>query len=509
MRKTSLKKGVVLNWVNLALNFGTTFLLTPVIIGKLGASGYGMWTLIQSFAGYYGLVNLGLASAMIRFIARDLAKDNPDSLQQTVSTSLSFFSITAILVLAVAACVGDPAAKFFNLSEADASMFAGTLFFCAIAVVCEFFGGLTTALITARERFELLNYLGMGRLIAQTTGILVMLQFKPSTFGLALITSSVGVIALIIGWTMAGRLVPQIRFTWRGASMARLKELLGYGSSTVLMTISNIIRLRIGNLIIARTTGMAAVATFSVASNLVLNMNSVMAASLNVLNPRFTRLDAAGKQEELQKLYRMALFGASTMAGLLGMLLLIFSDRFIMFWLGAKMMGAVPIIQVLTVSYVIALAQGPSWNLMFALSKHHYMARVSVIEAGVVLALGLWFSHLWGAIGFAYATAGALLVSKISIHPLYAAKIAGLSLRSYLAPMVWPLTLTAIFCGLGAGFSVESFLRTHGVVVFLGSAAATTLAYVLLVWLLARKQDYFPAVAMRFFKRSPQQEQSI
>lgn len=503
-KRTGLKTSAILNWISLGLNFAVSFVVTPIIIHKLGSTGFGMWVLIQSFSGYYGLVNLGLASALQRFVSRDLATGDMPSVQATVGTAMMFFSGTGLLVVIAAMTLADGAARFFEINAVDAPAFAATLLFCAIAVVADFFGSIMTTLFTARERFDLSNGLSIGRQLAQATGILLVLFYRPSINAIALVVCSISLVSLLLGWRLAGRLYTEVRLTWRGGRYDRLKELLHYGSSTVLLTISNIVRLRLGNLVIAKTTGLAAVGTFSVASNLVLNMNSIVTSSLNMLNPRFTRLHTQMNMPELQRLYRMALFGASTMACGMGLMMLVFGERFIVFWVGKEFLPSVPILHVLTIAYVFALAQAPSWNLMFALAKHHFMARVTIAEAAGIVVLGLWLSHRYGALGFAWATALSMLVTKVLLHAPYAARIASMSLPQYLAPLAIPFLSVTVLYGLSRLLGIDRLLRENGPALFLGLAAAYALVYAGLVGLLARRQDYVPDfIASRFRRLKP------
>lgn len=500
-RRGGLRLGMVLNSINIVLNFSASFIVTPIIIKRLGAPGFGMWALIQSFSGYYGLVNLGVGSALQRFLSRDLAAKNQGSLQQTLSTAIAFFSATSVLVITAAATLGSFAAQFFDITDDHRSAFTKTLLLCAVAVVADFFGAITTTLLTSRERFDLSNTITIARQLAQTTGILLVLSYWPSLDGIALVVSSVGLASLIVGNLYVRRLYPELLFTWAAFDLKRLKEMLHYGSSTILLTISNIVRLRLGNLVIAKTAGLTAVGMFSIASNLVLNMNSLLSGALNVLNPRFTRLHTEGKWAELQHLYRTALMGSAAVSCGMGMMLLLFGERFIMMWVGKTYVTAVPILNVLTVAYVLALAQAPSWNLMFAVARHHFMARVTIAEAAAITVLGIWLSRTHGAVGFAWATGAAMLVTKGLIHAPYAARIGQLKLREYLEPMAAPFACSAGMYAIARAFGLLHFLRESTVIVFLGVAAAFAVMYAALVLVLTHGRSYAPNLLGRFLPR--------
>ncbi len=500
-KRTSLKKGALLNWLSLAVHFVATFVVTPIIIRTLGNAGFGTWALIQSFSGYYGLVNLGLGSALLRSITHDLATQRLDSLQTTVSTAVRFFALTGggIVLLGAALCV--PAAGFFGVADAEVATFSVTLLLAAGSVVLDFFGSVTTSVVNACERFDLLNYLNIGRQLAQTGGTLLVLWIQPSITGIAAVIFLVSLGALLLGIGFTRRLLPEISLAKPGFDRGRLRELLAYGRSTVLLTVSNVVRLRLGNVIIAKFAGVAAVAGYSVAVSLVTNFSTVISSSLGVLNARFTRLHAKAEHAELAKLYRSALFASSAMACGLGTGMILFGEKFIHLWIGKTLPEAVPVLQALVLAYILALAQSPGWNLMFALSKHHFMARIAAVESAANIALGVWLAARYGAVGFAWATAATMILTKVTVQPVYSARIGGLSTASYLAPMAAPFAAAAALAAVWYGAGLHTAILRGGPGTFVLAGAGYALAFGLLVLLPNLNRDFMPPFVGKVLRR--------
>ncbi|HEV2246346.1 MAG TPA: hypothetical protein VGW37_06805 [Terriglobia bacterium] len=72
MTKSATKlvvSGSALQAVQFAIAVVVAFFLTPFVIHSLGDRMYGFWTLAAAFVGYYGLMDLGLSSAVNRYIA--------------------------------------------------------------------------------------------------------------------------------------------------------------------------------------------------------------------------------------------------------------------------------------------------------------------------------------------------------------------------------------------------------------------------------------------------------
>ncbi len=64
MRLRALKN-VLANWLGLGTTMVVGFLLTPFILHKLGDTAFGLWVLLTTFTGYYGLLDLGLRNSII------------------------------------------------------------------------------------------------------------------------------------------------------------------------------------------------------------------------------------------------------------------------------------------------------------------------------------------------------------------------------------------------------------------------------------------------------------
>ena len=56
MRKIEILKNVSSSWFSLGVNILVGVFLSPFILHRLGDTAYGIWILIFSVTGYYGLV---------------------------------------------------------------------------------------------------------------------------------------------------------------------------------------------------------------------------------------------------------------------------------------------------------------------------------------------------------------------------------------------------------------------------------------------------------------------
>ena len=83
-----LARGVAVSWASTLASIIAGFVMAPFLIHHLGVVGYGVWVLIQSTISYMYLTDLGLRTAVIRFVARDYANRNHLEVSRIISAAI-------------------------------------------------------------------------------------------------------------------------------------------------------------------------------------------------------------------------------------------------------------------------------------------------------------------------------------------------------------------------------------------------------------------------------------
>ena len=93
------------NWSSYLVTAVVGFMLTPIVVQSLGNTRYGLWTLVLSITGYFGLLDLGIRSSVSRFLTRHLALNDETGLNRTASTAFVILACGGIV--AFLGTVGD------------------------------------------------------------------------------------------------------------------------------------------------------------------------------------------------------------------------------------------------------------------------------------------------------------------------------------------------------------------------------------------------------------------
>lgn len=73
--KSQRKIGVILSYLNLILSFFIPFFYTPIMLGILGQSQYGVYSIAQSVTSYLNLLSFGMGTTVTRYITKYKAKN--------------------------------------------------------------------------------------------------------------------------------------------------------------------------------------------------------------------------------------------------------------------------------------------------------------------------------------------------------------------------------------------------------------------------------------------------
>ena len=128
-KRPSLPINALGNWTTLVVTAIIMLLLTPFLIKHLGRNGFGIWILISSILGYYGILDLGITSAIKRYIARYIGQENQRALNETTSTAFIIFCVLGFFLIIVSFAIATPLSKYFSVPIQQIENFKKYLFF--------------------------------------------------------------------------------------------------------------------------------------------------------------------------------------------------------------------------------------------------------------------------------------------------------------------------------------------------------------------------------------------
>ena len=74
----------------------SAFFLFPFVVGRLGKEAYGIYAIVMTITGYFGLFDMGVASALTKYVAEYKGKNDELMINKIINVSFFFYLIISI-----------------------------------------------------------------------------------------------------------------------------------------------------------------------------------------------------------------------------------------------------------------------------------------------------------------------------------------------------------------------------------------------------------------------------
>ena len=99
LEKLQILKNVSSSWFALGVNILMGVFLSPFILHRLGDTAFGVWVLILSVTGYYGIFDFGIRSSIIRYVSKYTATRDVEEVSRLINSAM--FTYTGVGALSM------------------------------------------------------------------------------------------------------------------------------------------------------------------------------------------------------------------------------------------------------------------------------------------------------------------------------------------------------------------------------------------------------------------------
>lgn len=452
-----LFKGSTLRLVKLVVSIGIGFYMLPFLVHALGDETYGIWVMAGSIVGFYALMDVGMGSALHRFLIRALQGGDEKEVNTVLSSAVFLFAgiglaslgITLLIILMVPVFTDSEVyTRLFQLLIAILGIKTAVLF-----PLWRFYG-----VLIARYRYDIVSTVTLLMLILRATLIITIINNGYGIIAVAVITSLAELFECLAIIHYARKLAPQMRVAWTFLNLDKVKEYYHYGKYVFVSTAADKVRFSIDNFVVAGVIGIGMVTHYTIAITLIHYYGQIIESIFGVISPVFNKYHRQGQWDELRDVFMVATELTTLGAILIGGGLIVLGQPFISIWMGEGYSDTYYVLLILCVSGIVANSQTPSVAVLFAIAKHKFYAKITSIEALVNLSVSIILAQYIGIYGVAIGTTVPMLFNKLVLQPTYTCKQLGISIGSY----YWLISRLFI---VGAAFFVACYLFLHYVTV--------------------------------------------
>jgi O-antigen/teichoic acid export membrane protein len=418
-----------MNWIAMAAGMVVPFFLTPIVVRTLGATAYGIWILAVSTVAYLNLLDLGLRSAVIRFVSKATAQGKDYEAKNAIAATLWFRVLISggVAVLSIALAALFP--HLFNIPSDLKHAAQVTVLLCGLGVAITLVSGVFGAVLAAINRYDLLSLTTAVQVLARAAGVIFILHHGGRLVALACWELAVILAAGLAVCTLALKIFPPCR--------VRLGRPIILISSQIIFSTDN--------LVVGTFLSVGLVAYYSIGGSLMIYSNQVVGALSTTFIPIASGMDASGKTEALQKLLLRGTQGTLALVLPIGITLLLRGKTFIGLWMGkqySEISGTV--LQILLITLFFTVANNTASNIMFGTGNQKTVAKWSILEAAANLTLSIVLVKTIGIYGVAWGTSITMSVIHLIFWPRFVQKTLGVPVRKYVWDGWFTISLFAL-----------------------------------------------------------------
>ena len=473
----------------MAVGMVVPFFLTPFVVRRLGVTACGIWILAVSTVSYLNVLDMGLGSAVIRFVSKAVAQRNPDEAKGVpLGAALWFRSLISLAVAVLSVLF---AAVFPHLFKIPAGLqHAGqiTVLLCALGVAATLVSGVFGSVLSASHRYDVLSSISAVQTLARAGGVILILGNGLGLVPLACWEFTVVLLGGAAKYLAATTILPLSRVGISRPKPEMLKAVFSYSFTTFVIIIAIQIIANTDNIVVGAFISAGMVAFYSIGSSLMTYSGQVSGAISATFLPMASSLEAEGKSEDLQRLLLRGTQATLAFSLPISLALVLRGRTFIGLWMGpqySKVSGTV--LQILSISQFLGIADGTAATIIMAMGKHRPLAKWITFEAVLNLVLSLILVKTIGIYGVAWGTSIAITFVHFVFWPRYIRTVLGVSIRRYL----WEGWARIVLCSIpyAAVCAVtDRYWHARNLAVFFAQITLTLPAYVICVLAVFQKE---------------------
>lgn len=410
--RSQIVRGAALSYLGIGLAIASGLLVTPLLIGHLGRSEYALFTLSISVVTLLTF-DLGLNSAVARFVANSEARGDRDGTLDALSVVRRVYIVLDLVLLLVLVAVWLASPSLFPaLSEPEFQRFR-ILFAVSGAMMI-----LNFPLYPANGTLQ-----GLGR-FAALRGSDVAWRAGGVVLSLVVVYADLKTFWLVLGWTSLALATSVYRavtclcagvWRWRmptpSASMRR--EIARYTSWSFFVALGQRLMITVMPAILAATAGTHEVGAFAIAAIFEGYVWLIANAVNGLFLPHVSRLVAANARGAIQRLMERVGRFQLLVIGLFVAGFVVFGKPFIALWLGPGFEDVYLVTVLLIVPSLVVQTQEVAMTVLIARGEIRLRALSTAAAAVVNLGLAMALTPSLGALGAAISVASGAVIGYI------------------------------------------------------------------------------------------------
>ena len=479
-----IKYGAILSYLGVAVYILVGLLYTPWMIRVIGKDDYGLYTLAYSIVALF-VFDFGISAAIQRFVAKYLAEDNKDKVNQCVSLVCKLYLYIDIFIFLVLAIVYVLVPHMYReLSTEQISRLEVVLVMAGLFSVISFPFIPLNGILSAYEKFVQLKTCDLLSKVL-TVGInVVCLYCGGGLYELVLTNVLVGLFIICIKFLIVQR-ETEIKVQIGYKDTSEMHSLLSFSGWTTVVALCQRCILNISPSILGMFAGAGEIAVLGISISLEAYTYTFACALNGLFLPRISRI-LHERGNVLPLMIRVGRIQILTM-GLILVGFIIVGKDFLSVWLGEGYEEVYLCTLLLIIPAFLLLPADIADQTLIASGNVKYRAVVYVGMSLVNIPLSILMTKYYGLVGLAFSIFIVYMIRNVALFYVYYSKlhinIFNFIRSSYLKMLPGLLVSTCISCVL------TTIIPSVGLRSLVIKSAAVAVCYTITMSLMAMNED--------------------
>lgn len=418
-----MKLGAAITYITIIANAMVGLLVSPYILKVLGAASYGVYKTVGSLSSALVILDLGIGSTLMRYIAKYRARGENEKIGPFISLMICQAAIIIPVVVAVEAIVYCRIDHIYaqKFSAEEIAMAKQMFLVLSASVILGIVESLITGILTGYNDFVWANGTKLTKVLLRIGAVFVLLPIVKNALVLVYITLTLTALSVLTQLLrVKTKYVRKLKFAPGRCEKGVFKESFLYTLLTFLSVIAVQVNGNLDNVLVGALCGAKEVAVYSFAL-VIFGMFEQLSTSISgVALPTVSQLVARDSwREDTQKFIVKMGRVQFMLLGAVAVGFAVLGRQFISLWLGDAYQDVYVLTLILMVPSMFELCVNGCLTVLRAKNLLAFRTWILMISTLMNLAISVFGMSRIGYFSAALGTAASFLIGSVVVMNVY------------------------------------------------------------------------------------------
>ena len=421
LKFNQLKAGAVISYFSMAFNIVAGLIYTPWMVGKIGQSNYGLFTLANSLIAIF-MLDFGLGSAVSRFLSKYRAEGRNEDANNIIGVIYKLYIGIDIIILVVLSVVYLFLGNIYKeLTPSELEQFKTLYLIVAAHHIIAFPFTPLNGILNAFEKFIQLKICDLLSKVLSILSVVLVLFFSSDVALVIFANVFSHLIILAIKYILVQSYVP-LKVNFKASGRKLYKTLFSFTAWTTVISIMQRFTHSFAPSVLGMTSGAIEIAIYAPAVTLEGYYYTLGMAINGLFLPKVSRYIADGEEDNILKLMIKIGRYQAMVLGLVFIGFVCLGHDFMLLWMGPDYAKTYYLAMIILFPTLISSTQQIAKTTVIAKKLINYQAVCMTVTGFLGLIISYTVSLKYGAVGACIGTAVTSVSNIIFMNFVYKLK---------------------------------------------------------------------------------------